>query len=82
MTSEDPDRPQSSVANVVYRFLGGASLGALLVFIPYSLSTIELNLLNITIALLLGILCGLLSIVLGKRFMEALIRSLEYSGFY
>ncbi len=82
MASEDTELKQHSAANVVYRFVGGAALGAFMVLIPYLLSSIELNLLNIGIATLLVVSCGLLSSLLGKRFIEALMRSLESSGLY
>ncbi|MBW4649926.1 MAG: TIGR02186 family protein [Kastovskya adunca ATA6-11-RM4] len=82
MASEDTDLKKHSAAKVVYRFLGGAALGTFMVLIPYLLSSTELNLLNIGIAALLVVSCGLLSSLLGKRFIEALIRSLESSGLY
>ena len=82
MASEDIELEKHSAANVVYRFLVGAALGTFMVIIPYLLSFIELNLLNIGIATLVVVLCGLLSILWGKKFIKALIRSLEASGLY
>jgi hypothetical protein len=82
MASEETDLKKDSAANVVYRFLGGAALGTFMVVIPYLLSKRELNLLNIGIATLLVVSCGLLSSLWGKRFIAALIRSLESSGLY
>ena len=82
MASEETELKKHSAANVVYRFLGGAALGTFMVVIPYFLSSIELNFLNIGIATLLVVLCGLLSSWIGKRFIAVLIRSLESSGLY
>jgi hypothetical protein len=82
MASEETELKKHSAANVVYRFLGGAALGTFMVVIPYFLSSIELNFLNIGIATLLVVLCGLLSSWFGKRFIAVLIRSLESSGLY
>ena len=82
MASDETDQKKLSTDNAVYRFLGGAALGTFMVVIPYLLSSIELNLLNIVIATLLVVSCGLLSSLFGKRFIAALIRSLESSGLY
>jgi hypothetical protein len=82
MASDETDQKKLSADNAVYRFLGGAALGTFMVVIPYLLSSIELNLLNIVIATLLVVSCGLLSSLFGKRFIAALIRSLESSGLY
>lgn len=82
MASDETDQKKLSADNAVYRFLGGAALGTFMVVIPYLLSSIELNLLNIGIATLLVVSCGLLSSLFGKRFIAALIRSLESSGLY
>lgn len=82
MASEDTDLKQHSAANFVYRFLGGSALGLFMVIIPFLLSSVELNLLTIGAASLLVVSCGLLSSLLGTRFINALIRSLESSGLY
>jgi hypothetical protein len=82
MASEQTDQKMPSADNAVYRFLRGAALGTFMVVIPYLLSSIELNLQNIGIATLLVVSCGLLSSLFGKRFIAALIRSLESSGLY
>jgi hypothetical protein len=82
MASDETDQKKLSTDNAVYRFLGGAALGTFMVVIPYLLSSIELNLLNIVIATLLVVSCGLLSSLFGKRFIAALIWSLESSGLY
>ena len=81
MTSEDSDLKKQST-DVAYRFLGGAVLGAFMVLIPYFLTSRELNLLDVGAALLLISSCGLLSSLWGKKFIEALMRSLESSGLY
>jgi DNA polymerase sigma len=81
MTSETSDLKKQST-NVAYRFLGGAALGAFMVIIPYLLTSRELNLPHVGAALLLIASCGLLSSLWGKKFIEALMRSLESSGLY
>ena len=81
MTSENSDLRKQST-NVAYRFLGGAALGTFMVLVPYFLTSRELNLLDVGAALLLIASCGLLSSLWGKKFIEALMRSLESSGLY
>jgi hypothetical protein len=82
MTSQENPVQQSSTAKTVYRFLGGSGLGILLLLIPFTLAPIELNPLNLGIASLLVLSCGFLAGVLGQGFIEALLRSLESSGFW
>jgi hypothetical protein len=78
MTSEDTNLKQRSGAKVIYRFLGGAALGAFVVIIPISYgSSIDLNLVQIGIAFSLIISCGLLSSVWGDKFIDAVTRVLN-----
>jgi hypothetical protein len=78
MTSEDTNLKQGSGAKVIYRFLGGAALGAFVVIIPISYgSSIDLNLVQIGIAFSLIISCGLLSSVWGDKFIDAVTRVLN-----
>jgi hypothetical protein len=78
MTSEDTNLKQHSGAKVIYRFLGGAALGAFVVIIPISYgSSIDLNLVQISIAFSLIISCGLLSSVWGDKFIDAVMRVLN-----
>jgi hypothetical protein len=82
MATEDIDLKHHSAANFAYRFLGGSALGIFMVLIPFLLSSVELNLINIGVASLLVVSCGVLSSLFGTRFINALIRSLESSGLY
>jgi hypothetical protein len=78
MTSEDTNIKQRSGAKVIYRFFGGAVLGAFVVIIPISYgSSIDLNLVQIGIAFSLIISCGLLSSVWGDKFIDAVMRVLN-----
>ncbi|MBX9254190.1 hypothetical protein H1Q63_09565 [Desmonostoc muscorum CCALA 125] len=78
MTSEDTNLKQRRGAKVIYRFLGGAALGAFVVIIPISYgSSIDLNLVQIGIAFSLIISCGLLSSVWGDKFLDAVTRVLN-----
>ncbi|MCM0594182.1 MAG: hypothetical protein HEQ35_04905 [Gloeotrichia echinulata IR180] len=78
MTSENTDLKLRSRAKLIYRFLGGAALGAFVVSIPISYgSSIDLNLVQVGIASLLIISCGLLSSIWGEKFIDAVTRVLN-----
>jgi len=81
MASRDTNLKQLSVTKVIYRFLGGAALGAFVVFIPISYgSYIDLSLVQMVIASLLVISCGLLSSVWGEKFIDTVMRVLNSFG--
>jgi hypothetical protein len=78
MTSQNTDSKQRSVPQIIYRFVGGATLGVFVVIIPISYgSSLDLNLLQVGIASLLVISCGLLSSVWGEKFIDAVTRVLD-----
>lgn len=82
MTSKDTDSKQASVTKVIYRFLGGAALGAFLVAIPILYgSSIDLSLVQVGIASVLVISCGLLSSIWGEKFVDMVMRMLDGTGF-
>jgi hypothetical protein len=82
MTSKDTDSKQASVTKVIYRFLGGAALGAFVVAIPILYgSSIDLNLVQVGVASVLVISCGLLSSVWGEKFVDIVMRMLDGTGF-
>jgi hypothetical protein len=82
MTSEDTDSKQASVTKVIYRFLGGAALGAFVVAIPILYgSSIDLSLVQLGIASVIVISCGLLSSVWGEKFVDIVMRALDETGF-
>lgn len=81
MTSEDTNLKQGNVAKFIYRFLGGAVLGAFVVSIPiFYGSSIDLNLVQLGIASLLIISSGLLSSLWGEKFIEAVTAVLNSFG--
>jgi len=81
MTSEETDSRKTSVNKVIYRFLGGAALGALVVAIPISYgSSIDLSLVQVGVASALIISCGLLSSVWGEKFIDVVMRALNDTG--
>ena len=81
MTSEDINLKQGNGAKFISRFLGGAALGAFVVSIPISYgSSIDLNLVQLTIASLLIISSGLLSSLWGEKFIEAVTGVLNSFG--
>ena len=80
MTSQQPAQPNSRVKGV-YRFLGGAALGAFVAIIPISYSTtIDLNLLQIGIVCFSVVLCGTLTSLWGEKFVNAVTRVLDSFG--
>lgn len=81
MTSDNTDSKQRSFTKVIYRFLGGAALGTLVVLIPVTYGRFnDLGLLQAGVASLLIILCGLLSIVWGEKFIDVVMRMLNNTG--
>ena len=81
MASEDLDSKQVSVTKVIYRFFGGAALGAFIITIPISYgSPINLSVFQVGIASALIVLCGLLSSIWGKRFVDIVMRVLNGIG--
>jgi hypothetical protein len=81
MKSEDPDPKQPFVTRVIYRFLGGAALGAFVVFIPISYGSLaNLNLAQASVASGLIVLFGLLSSIWGDKFIDIVARMLNGTG--
>jgi hypothetical protein len=81
MNSEKNDRKQHSGVKLIYRFLGGAALGAFLVIIPVSYSSsIDWGLAQIGLASFMVILCGLLSSIWGGKFVDMVARTLNSFG--
>ncbi|MEC4985035.1 MAG: hypothetical protein SAJ37_19095 [Oscillatoria sp. PMC 1068.18] len=78
MKPENSQQQKPSLNKSISRFIGGATLAAFLIFIPISYGgRIDLNLFQISIALLLAIFCGLLSTFFGQKFINAVMNSLE-----
>jgi ABC-type bacteriocin/lantibiotic exporter with double-glycine peptidase domain len=82
MKIQNTDTKQYSLPQRIYRFLGGAALGLFVVIIPISYASfIDWNLLQVSIASLLVISCGLLSSIWGEKFIDAVTRVLDSCGF-
>ncbi|MBD2356872.1 hypothetical protein H6G41_19950 [Tolypothrix sp. FACHB-123] len=82
MKNQNTDTEKHSLPQRIYRFLGGAALGLFVVIIPISYaSSIDWNLLQVSIASLLVISSGLLSSIWGEKFIDAVTRVLDSCGF-
>ena len=78
MTSEEAELKKRFGAKAIYRFLGGAALGAFIVMIPISYgSEVDLSLVQVTIASLMVLTCGVLSSLWGEKFMDAVMQLLN-----
>lgn len=78
MTSKNISSKQHSITKVIYRFLGGATLGIFIVLIPLSCgSSIDFNLIQICVTLMLVISCGLLSSIWGEKFIDKVTYALN-----
>jgi len=81
MTSDNTDSKQRSFTKAIYRFLGGAAVGTLVVLVPITYGTFnDLKLVQAGVASLLIVLCGLLSVVWGEKFIDVVIRTLNGTG--
>lgn len=81
MNSDNADSKQRSLIKVIYRFLGGVVVGALALLIPVTYGTFNgFGLVQAGVASLLVILCGLLSIVWGEKFIDVVMRILNDTG--
>ncbi len=78
MTFKDNNPKQNTIAKVIYRFLGGAALGAFMVIIPISYgSSLDLNLVQVGVISLLVVSCGLLSSIWGEKFIDQVMQLLN-----
>ncbi len=81
MNSNNTDSKKHSFSKVIYRFLGGATVGTLVLLIPVTYGTFnDLGLVQAGIGSLLVILCGLLSVVWGEKFIDVVMRMLNSTG--
>ena len=77
---EPENNPQNpTIIVIIFRFLGGVVLGLLLLLVYliyatlWSLSGIEWNVTVISVFVLVVVLCGVLSAIFGKKFLDILI---------
>ncbi|NET71876.1 MAG: hypothetical protein F6K62_13370 [Sphaerospermopsis sp. SIO1G2] len=76
------DNKQSGFSiKTIYKFCGGATLGAFLVSLPilYGAST-DLSLFQVCIALIVIISFGILSSIWGEKFVDAVMNVFNSSG--
>lgn len=81
MTADNTNSNQRSLTKAIYRFLGGAVLGILVLLIPVTYG--ELNnfgLVQVGVAFVSIISCGLLSIFWGEKFIDTVTRMLNSTG--
>jgi hypothetical protein len=89
MTSEGTKTPQPTVESdivpdvepagtkTIYRFLGGAALGAFIVGVPMSYGGFfDLSAVQIGVSLLLIITCGILTSLWGTKFIDTVTQAL------
>ncbi len=67
-----------TLADIGYYFLWGIVFGLVLALIPLAISTPAFTLWNIYATGGLVLVCGTLSALVGKRFLHALMRLLEF----
>ncbi len=81
MTSDNTDSNQRSWITVVHRFLGGAVLAILVLLIPITYGEFKnVGRVQVDVAFALMISCGLLSILLGEKFIDTVMRVLNSTG--
>jgi hypothetical protein len=81
MTSDNTDSNQRSPIKVIYRFLGGAVLGIPALLIPITYGEFnDFGLVQVGVAFVLIVSCGLLSIVWGEKFIDAIAQMLNSTG--
>lgn len=78
MSNLNRDRKPNSSAQVIYQFLGGAGLGSFIVaiFISYG-SPQVLDLGQVGLAVGFVLLCGILSGIGGKKFIDVVMKGLD-----
>ncbi|MBL1209257.1 hypothetical protein [Geminocystis sp. GBBB08] len=81
MNFKNKNLQEVSFKKIIFLFFGGFTIVSFAIVIVYSFSAVELNLINGGFALFITILSGLLSSIFGKRFIDAFVNTLEFSGF-
>jgi hypothetical protein len=81
MTSDNTHSKQRSSTKAIYRFLGGSAVGTLVLLIPITYGTLnDVRIVQVGVLSLLVILCGLLSIAWGEKFIDGMMRMLNNTG--
>lgn len=77
MTHQQNSSDPRSLKNIAYQFLLGAALGLIISLIPWVLIAPVLTAWNLAVTSIIILLCGILSALLGKQFLNSLIRFLD-----
>ncbi len=80
MTSEDSTLKPRTATDVIKQFLLGIAFGLLVMLIPLSyisISAIEFQLLHVLGLTALVLLCGILAVAFGNKFLSPLMKFLE-----
>ena len=76
MTQDSSQRAAKSI----YRFLGGAAAGGLVILVPVTYGATSFGLTQLGIASAVMLSCGLLSVRWGEKFIDAIARVLNNTG--
>lgn len=77
MTHQENSSEPRSFKDIAYQFLLGTGLGLIISLIPWVLIEPALTTWNLIVTSIIIIFCGLLSALLGKQFLNGLMRFLE-----
>lgn len=83
MSAKHQQMQKSSFVQRMYRFLGGAALGAFVTLLPPISYASSIHWHFPQVALVLGAMlsCGFLAMAFGKGFIDAVMKSFESWGF-
>ena len=77
MIPQEDYSKQRILADLAYQFLLGSVLGAVLCLIPWAIATPTLTVVNIVATAAIVVVCGILSVFFGKRFLTLIMNILE-----
>jgi hypothetical protein len=80
MTCQENSPKRRTLTELTQQFLAGIAFGALFALIPLtylSLSTLKMKPLYVELLAVLVLTCGILAVLLGKKFLQPLIAFLE-----
>ncbi|MEM7066413.1 MAG: hypothetical protein AAF572_25005 [Cyanobacteria bacterium P01_B01_bin.77] len=77
MTHQENSSKLRPPKEITYQFLLGTALGLIVSLIPWVLITPALTTWNLTVTGIIILFCGLLAALLGKQFLNSLMRFLE-----
>lgn len=78
MSNEETELQKRSHVSLIYKFLGGAALGALVISIPFSYSSaLDLSPLQMALAGFVVVSSGVLTSLWGQKFIDAVTQMLN-----